>query len=69
MNKPRVKFCWACGNKLCGNIHTEMMIDGHARILHKSCGRKIEHGIHDQDFDLGDLSDDELEDSTYDEEE
>ncbi len=35
--KPRVKWCWWCGNKLRGNHHIEKMVCGHIRILHKEC--------------------------------
>jgi len=38
-NKPRVRFCWECSRKLQGNHHVEMVIDGHPRILHKSCAK------------------------------
>lgn len=37
--KPRVRFCWLCGNKLRGNHHVEKVVDGHTRILHKSCAK------------------------------
>lgn len=36
-NPPRVKFCWECGNKLWGNRHVHMDIDGGDKILHKQC--------------------------------
>jgi hypothetical protein len=35
--KPRVRFCWECGNKLRGNHFIEKEVEGHMRILHKSC--------------------------------
>lgn len=35
--KPRVRFCWECGRKLCGNHFAEAKIEGHFRILHKQC--------------------------------
>lgn len=38
--KPRVKFCWECGNKLWGNHHTEAIIEGHPRILHETCYKR-----------------------------
>jgi len=37
--KPRIRFCWECGRKLWGNHYVEMEIDGHKRILHKTCGK------------------------------
>ena len=39
--KPRVRFCWECGNQLVGNTFQEKVIDGHPRILHKSCGNRV----------------------------
>jgi hypothetical protein len=36
---PRVRFCWLCSNKLRGNHCVEKVIDGHSRILHKSCAK------------------------------
>ncbi len=40
MKTPRVRFCWDCGRQLWGKHHFEMVIDGHQRILHKSCARE-----------------------------
>lgn len=39
MAKPKVRFCWECGNKLWGNHHVTAVLraDGHRRTLHKSC--------------------------------
>jgi len=38
--KPRVKFCWECGNKLLGNSHVLKRVDGEVRTLHLSCGER-----------------------------
>lgn len=40
--KPRVYYCWACGKKLWGNHHEEVVFpqDGHARIMHKKCAEE-----------------------------
>lgn len=46
--KPRVRFCWACGNKLWGNRHTEAFVYGHMRILHKTCAKAILKGKDDE---------------------
>ena len=43
-NKPRVRFCWDCGNKLRGNHFEEMEIDGHQRVLHKICATYLKEG-------------------------
>lgn len=45
--KPRVRFCWECGNKLWGNYFTEQFVEGHDRIMHKQCWkfRKIDEKI------------------------
>ena len=43
--KPRVNFCWECGNKLWGNSFTEMHVEGHDRILHKQCAKFIKNGL------------------------
>jgi len=42
--KPRVRFCWECGNKLRGNYFTEQMFEGHPRILHKQCWKFLQIG-------------------------
>ena len=42
--KPRVRFCWHCGNKLRGNHFTEIEFDGHSRILHKACAVELKAG-------------------------
>ena len=41
-NKPRVGFCWLCGHRLWGKQHIviTLIIDGHDRILHKSCAKR-----------------------------
>lgn len=40
--KPRAQFCWECGKQLYQRkIHTEAVIDGHPRILHKECARQL----------------------------
>ena len=39
MSKPKVKFCWECGNKLWGNQHVLKRIDGEVRTLHITCGQ------------------------------
>ena len=44
MKKPRVRFCWACGRRLWGRHHVERIIDGHSRILHKSCSKRLLEG-------------------------
>lgn len=44
MIKPRVRFCWECGNKLVGNIHVEKVVEEHSRILHKMCWKLIKDG-------------------------
>lgn len=41
--KPRVRFCWYCGNKLWGNHFVEAEVDGHKRILHKRCYKDMEN--------------------------
>jgi hypothetical protein len=41
-NKPRIRFCWHCGNKLWGNHHIEAIVDGHSRVLHKQCFKNLE---------------------------
>jgi len=48
--KPRVKFCWACGRKLCGNHYVDKVIprwtnDNLPRILHKQCGKWYDKGV------------------------
>ena len=40
--KPRVRFCWSCGRKLRGNHFVEKEIDGHKRILHKTCAETFD---------------------------
>jgi hypothetical protein len=44
MKKPRARFCWACGRQLWGRHHIERIIDGHHRILHKSCSQRLLEG-------------------------
>jgi len=41
--KPRVKFCWYCGRKLYGKTFIEKEMDGHMRILHKTCAETKNH--------------------------
>ena len=37
-DKPRVSWCWYCGNKLRGkHFATVTLSDGHERIVHKEC--------------------------------
>ena len=49
--KPRVNMCWECGNRLYGRQHVEAYVEGHTRILHKSCYQTLtsptrrEHGL------------------------
>lgn len=41
--KPRCVTCWLCSKMLRSrSIFTELMIDGHLRILHKACARDME---------------------------
>jgi hypothetical protein len=42
--KPRVRFCWHCGNKLRGNHFVEVEIEGYPRILHKACEKEAISG-------------------------
>ena len=44
VSKPRVGFCWECGNRLWGRYHTEMEVEGHRRILHRTCAKNIQKG-------------------------
>jgi hypothetical protein len=45
MIKPRAQFCWHCGNQLYQRkIYVEVVIDGHPRILHKTCAKELENG-------------------------
>ena len=44
MEEPRIRFCWACMEKLWGNHHEIMEIEGHKRILHKGCAKIIKKG-------------------------
>lgn len=43
--KPRVRFCWECGNNLQGNSFAELKVEGHMRILHKDCAENIIRGV------------------------
>ena len=36
-SKPRYRFCWRCSNKLQGNAHRVVVIDGHERVVHVQC--------------------------------
>lgn len=47
--KPRVKFCWECGQKLWGNHFVEKLVEGHYRILHKQCAKRLEKGFRTPD--------------------
>lgn len=43
--KPRAKFCWECGLQLRQRkIFVEIEVEGHKRILHKQCAKKIKNG-------------------------
>lgn len=42
--KPRVRFCWHCGNKLRGNHFVEVMVDELPRIVHKECAKEAVEG-------------------------
>lgn len=42
--KPRVRFCWSCGNELWGNHFDEVLTEGHVRIFHKACAEEIKEG-------------------------
>lgn len=43
--KPRSTICWECGLRLYQRkSHTEMVVDGHPRILHKQCAKSIKKG-------------------------
>lgn len=44
MGKPRARFCWECGLQLYGNHHEEFVFEGHSRILHKACAKKLKNG-------------------------
>jgi len=48
--KPRVRICWHCGRKLRGNYFTEVVRDGHLRILHKECAEHPELVITDAEL-------------------
>lgn len=50
MINPRVRFCWACSNRLRGNHYTELDVHGEKRILHKFCARKLQkkQEVHDR---------------------
>jgi len=39
--KPRVKFCWECGNKLYGNHFKELVAYGCLRTFHKECAKQF----------------------------
>lgn len=43
--KPRVRFCWECGRKLCGNHYEEVEIppDNIAVIMHKQCAKEYKN--------------------------
>jgi hypothetical protein len=40
--KPRVRFCWLCARRLQANHFAEVEHDGHLRIFHKACAKKVE---------------------------
>lgn len=40
--KPRIRFCWECSRQLWGNHFIELEVEGHKRIMHKSCGKKYQ---------------------------
>jgi hypothetical protein len=37
--KPRVRFCWWCSRRLRANYHVEVEVDGHMRVMHKTCNK------------------------------
>ena len=39
--RPRVRFCWVCGNKLWAGkfVEAKHKGDGHVKILHRECFR------------------------------
>ncbi len=47
--KPRAQFCWACGRQLYQRkAFTEMVVDGHPRILHKQCAKSLDKGTFEE---------------------
>lgn len=57
--KPRVRFCWECGNQLYQNkIFKEIFVDGHTRIVHKACAEDIKRGDRNEFISKADLMDD-----------
>jgi len=45
MTKPRINFCWQCGQKLYHNYHEIIVVDGYEKIVHKTCAKKLKNGI------------------------
>lgn len=41
--KPRVSFCWLCGNKLWGRAYREVVFkgDGQTKIVHAACAKDV----------------------------
>lgn len=42
MTKMKVRFCWLCGNQLCGNHFKLLVVDTHERVFHKTCAKTVE---------------------------
>ena len=58
--KPRVGFCWACGNRLHGRQHVERVVDGALRVLHNFCAQKLARGDEIEDITEADDREEEL---------
>lgn len=48
--KPRIGYCWCCGNKLQGDHHIEKPVpkwsgDDIPRILHKTCAKSYDDEV------------------------
>ena len=57
--KPRSVVCWSCGKLLYQRrVFVEKLVDGHPRILHKDCAKKIDN----QDLEENEYYDSEIED-------
>lgn len=47
-SRPRVHFCWACGNKLRGNHFAERKVPlGGVVIMHKRCAEEFDREMSD----------------------
>jgi hypothetical protein len=57
--KPRLNWCWACGNRLHGRQHVEREIGGARRILHVICAQKLDAGELIEDVTESDREDDQ----------